>query len=361
MVIHAADSNIGFVKSPQLQRQHFGEPGISANRFSLNPGQDIFSNTSASIGKESHPVVRSQPRFTGLFFGANPRVQHHEDTFTTASGQMQQLFEALLNCTTEQQRSEMADALRTQLEKLKAGFQGTLKVVDELETENVRDIRTGLFNVKHFEAEFPKLWDKAQEAKQPLTMITLDLDFFKNVNDVNGHPVGDRVLEEVGKVLQRCCRTTDLAFRNGGEEFVLLLPNTQQQDGLKVAQRILESIPQITQNARKHPRPNDILNKLAQRRDISASIGVLTADFSKDTNLDRKEVFHWADETSYQAKKNGRNQIYTYHPKNTNDSQAPENFELAMKGPELLGMGPIKNTGRQHPVIRWIIHFLKEE
>lgn len=89
-----------------------------------------------------------------------------------------------------------------------------------------RDRLTGLFNRGHFDRAFVAAMDQATRDKTPLTLALIDVDHFKQVNDVHGHAVGDRVLEQVAELMARSMRRTDIVARYGGEEFVILLPNT---------------------------------------------------------------------------------------------------------------------------------------
>ena len=94
-------------------------------------------------------------------------------------------------------------------------------------TLSLTDTLTGLFNTRHLHERLPAEIERAQRYNRPLSLLVLDCDHFKRINDTFGHLEGDRVLQGLAGVIRDCLRRSDSAFRYGGEEFVVLLPETE--------------------------------------------------------------------------------------------------------------------------------------
>ena len=154
------------------------------------------------------------------------------------------------------------------------------------------DAATGLGNKRHFEELLQRYLDRADEADTPLTLCLIDLDNFKSVNDVFGHPVGDRVLTQVAARLRRGGES----FRLGGDEFAILLPNRSAEDGLAVAESVGRRIAEA---------------RYDHGRAVTASIGVAT--YPQD-GLERTELVRVADKALYSAKGHGKARVHAYRP-----------------------------------------------
>lgn len=137
-----------------------------------------------------------------------------------------------------------------------------------------------------------------QRNNQPLSVIQLDLDYFKGINDKHGHQAGDRVLTLVGSTIMGQIREEDIAGRVGGEEFCIVLPNTQLSQARAIAERI---------RLRIHSREILLHNSVSLR--ISASLGVSSSETSDEFNFE--ELQSIADHRLYLAKQNGRNRVYS--------------------------------------------------
>ncbi len=153
---------------------------------------------------------------------------------------------------------------------------------------------TGLLNHHAFIDELADLLADAQRYGYPVSLIMVDLDYFKQINDRYGHEVGNEVLQAVARVFADNVRGSDLAARYGGEEFVLALSHTDVQEARDKAEELLEQIRQI-----RHPRH--------QALPISASMGVASA-----TDADLGLALQHADEALYQAKERGRGRVCGY-------------------------------------------------
>ncbi len=152
------------------------------------------------------------------------------------------------------------------------------------------DQLTGLYNRHSLYDMARKYISNATRHNTALSLLVIDLDHFKNINDTRGHSVGDMVLKSVAAVLQKSCRTEDIAARFGGEEFVMLLANCNIQNAIYIAERLRQSI--------ESTEPEGFV--------VTSSIGVSEL-ISQDTGFDT--LFDRADTAVYQAKENGRNQV----------------------------------------------------
>ena len=163
--------------------------------------------------------------------------------------------------------------------------------------ENAKyDALTNLFNRKQFDEIFDKLFEEAQHNNTDLSLVIVDADHFKSVNDNYGHQKGDEVLVHISKILTQNIRGDDLCARWGGEEFVVLLPGSSFQIAQKVANRMRESIQE-----------NIKVDNSAQ----TCSFGV--SELSKYDTIET--MFKRADEALYSAKKTGRNKVVYFEYK----------------------------------------------
>lgn len=166
----------------------------------------------------------------------------------------------------------------------------TLEALRRLAT---RDQLTGLLNRRELDRILVEETERAQRFKQSVALVMVDIDHFKSVNDTHGHPAGDAVLREVGQKLATHVRTVDRAARFGGEEFALVLVQTDKVAAMEVARRILASIaaePVVTQTG------------LVLPLTASAGVAVLPGDADRVESL-----ISAADKALYTAKKSGRN------------------------------------------------------
>ncbi|SEK55297.1 diguanylate cyclase (GGDEF) domain-containing protein [Atopomonas hussainii] len=155
------------------------------------------------------------------------------------------------------------------------------------------DPLTQLLNRRAFFELSDRLWSTSIRNQRPLAVILIDIDHFKRINDEHGHATGDLVLVAVSTLLQQLARHGDLTVRWGGEEFLLLLPETNAEQACLLAERLCVRIAQL--------KPSGIA--------VSASLGV--AQLGGESNLD--ELINTADEQLYRAKHAGRNQVVCAH------------------------------------------------
>lgn len=159
------------------------------------------------------------------------------------------------------------------------------------------DALTGMFNRRYFERRLREECAHARRHARAFSVVLVDLDHFKLVNDTYGHDDGDRVLLHVAELLQESLREDDIACRYGGEEFVLLLRNTGRAEARVVANRLRQAVA-----AR-----GISLGEKDEQRHVTFSAGVASAD---DTNgFDAQDVVSRADAALYRAKRAGRNRV----------------------------------------------------
>ena len=175
-----------------------------------------------------------------------------------------------------------------------------------LERENIADPLTGVHNRRYLDSRLNEEVSRARRHGLPLSVLMLDIDHFKRINDDHGHQVGDQVLVQFAALVQQQLREPDIAARYGGEEFVVIAPQTARHDALNLAERLrarVESVPFTVMDAAA---PGE---KLEIR--VTCSIGV--AGLSDE--LGRADVLvHCADKNMYHAKHAGRNRVNADEP-----------------------------------------------
>ncbi len=167
---------------------------------------------------------------------------------------------------------------------------------EETERSARTDALTGLANRRVFHESLDAEIRRSRRYRWPVTVLMLDLDHFKDVNDSFGHMLGDLVLERVGGILRHAVRDADTACRFGGEELAVILPETAREGGYAVAERIRRRVEQAFQG-----RP-------VEGRSISMTISAGLATFPDD-GLHPDELLARADEALYGAKRSGRNRV----------------------------------------------------
>jgi len=168
----------------------------------------------------------------------------------------------------------------------------------ELEALSFKDGLTGIANRRMFDSSLDTEWASALRSNQPLSLIVLDIDFFKQYNDLYGHIQGDKCLANVAQTLNLAAvRPRDIAARFGGEEFVLLLPETDESAALKVAERCQRLIEKL-----KIPHEKSAVSQF-----VTASIGVGT--INPPAGMEPKNFIEAVDKLLYAAKQKGRNRI----------------------------------------------------
>ncbi len=168
---------------------------------------------------------------------------------------------------------------------------------EKIKDMTIKDGLTGIYNRRYFDNYLPREVLRCRRYKRFLSLLYIDLDNFKGINDLHGHPAGDLVLKHVAGRLVQGLRNVDIVARLGGDEFAVILPEVGPDGAKNVAERLFRSITE-------HPVPLEPLGIPGQK--IGASLGI--GCFS-DSMSDYKELIKLADESLYQAKSAGRNRI----------------------------------------------------
>ncbi len=170
------------------------------------------------------------------------------------------------------------------------------QLFNEVQTLATTDPLTGLFNRRHFfELAYHEL-DRARRTRYPVSVIMLDVDHFKQVNDLHGHLIGDQVLQGVAAGCRKFLRAGDVLGRYGGEEFIILLPDTTLDQAAQVAERLRRNLSVMT------------IENANEQISVTISLGIATLDGAKD-DLGLDMLLSHADQALYTAKQSGRNRV----------------------------------------------------
>lgn len=181
-----------------------------------------------------------------------------------------------------------------QLLKLRKSIHQLEKREQQLQLLSVTDYLTGLFNRRALQQQLDLELESAKSQHQPLSLLVLDIDHFKRFNDRFGHNLGDKVLIKVANTLQSQARSEDFVARFGGEEFVILLPETDSTEAQQLAEQYR----------------NAVKNIMFKGQQVTISIGAASYDQSDDG----QQLFQLADSALLEAKRSGRNCVKHYNP-----------------------------------------------
>jgi diguanylate cyclase (GGDEF)-like protein len=171
------------------------------------------------------------------------------------------------------------------------------------------DDLTQLCNRRYFFERFNQEMERAKRYQRPLSCLILDIDHFKHVNDTYGHLSGDQVLVDMAKILRNNCRQSDLAGRYGGEELIILLPETDSPGAMIIAERIREMIEQ-----------HQTVDDRGEIIRVTVSMGVASLTGPELEKMDKNErIVQYADDALLRAKKDGRNRIEIYQTSTSMD------------------------------------------
>jgi diguanylate cyclase (GGDEF)-like protein len=190
-------------------------------------------------------------------------------------------------------RQQTQDALRAANDRLSAQLREIVHLRDQLHEQAIRDPLTGLFNRRYLMETLALALAQARRADQPVSVVLLDIDRFKSINDTWGHPIGDVVLQAVAQLLSDHVREGDVVCRYGGEEFLILFPNVTVGVALQRAEAVRRAIEQLAL-----PADGSTIR-------LTSSLGI--AAYPRH-GQDAEALIQAADRALYEAKAGGRNQ-----------------------------------------------------
>ena len=202
--------------------------------------------------------------------------------------------------------TEDIDSVHTQIMSIENYLEAAKPVIESkilmarLRDTSLRDAMTGLYNRRFLEEFIDKVMSQTLRDKDTYSILMLDVDFFKSVNDTYGHDVGDKVIAEIGKLLLDSTRESDLAIRYGGEEFIIMLHNADHEGALKVAKEIHRKFAQLSFD-------------VGNGESIQKTLSIGMSRFPQDGKTIWKCI-KYADTALYVAKTTGRNKIVEYKP-----------------------------------------------
>lgn len=196
------------------------------------------------------------------------------------------------------ERRQAQQALREAHRVLEQQHRELQAMSRELEIKATTDGLTGCYNRRYFVEAAVRLVQAARRHRMPLSIIMMDIDHFKRINDQHGHQAGDRVLETVAAVCREALREEDVFARHGGEEFIVALPHTDAPAAALVAERLRQRV-----MAQEFPVPGKILH-------VTLSAGV--SEYRPE-EIDIEDTIRRADQSLYEAKEGGRNRVHTIY------------------------------------------------
>jgi diguanylate cyclase (GGDEF)-like protein len=200
-----------------------------------------------------------------------------------------------LQLTAEKKKTALLEAQLGQVMQANTALDACNKALEE--TVDVEPM-TGLKNRRFFERRIEEEFQRSVRYNHPLSLLSFDIDHFKLINDSHGHPLGDMAIKEIGKIMTREMRSTDHLVRMGGEEFVVILPDTETNGALILAERLRAAV----------EKNRLLVDGITISMTISVGVSVV------DNQPDAKTLVKHADIALYFAKNNGRNRVALYDP-----------------------------------------------
>ena len=255
---------------------------------------DEAASSAQSVLQEVLKVVNN---FSGETKSYNQNVDQYLEDISTQfeDNNVKDMVKQLISKTAT--LKESGEKINAKLEESTKEIQTLRQNLQEVTQESQRDFLTGVYNRKAFEKLFAEYVETAKEQKKDMCLMMIDIDFFKRFNDKFGHLLGDEVLKIVARSLTDILKGRDVVARFGGEEFVVILPETPIEGALKVAEAIRAAI----------------ASKELKRRDTGENYGTITvsmgvARFRPETDT-LTSLTKRADDALYRSKREGRNRV----------------------------------------------------
>ncbi|MCX8021562.1 MAG: GGDEF domain-containing protein [Syntrophorhabdaceae bacterium] len=274
------DCNSGFMRMVGLTKKPLGQnikDFLSSGYKELKLPNDSFLTINLLFNNDE----KSEVFLKGYIFPLHENYKEHYVMIF----EHHRLTHNELVLTLSKLNDEVVDLTR-QLEKKNIQLKEALNTVKRIMN---KDHLTGILNRRAFEKALKREISFAIRHKLPLSLVIVDIDHFKKINDTYGHETGDLVLKRFAKTLEKYIREEDILGRIGGEEFVLLLPNTDVKHALYASERIRQKVERLKISGIKG--------------NITASFGITELSPSDDM----KSLLKRADDALYEAKRNGRN------------------------------------------------------
>jgi diguanylate cyclase (GGDEF)-like protein len=287
------DLHLPVPTSPQVRDVYFSAPWMLDLRV-----QDFLAHARAFAAKPYSQLTLNDPNLLAIQQAAQAALLDALNAAVTANQQVsEQAIGTLRRVLTSLTLLMLVILMLEALLLYRPLFNRLARAHVELVIAGRTDPLTGCLNRRAFTQEAHNAVSHARELQQPLAVLMLDIDRFKNVNDRHGHPAGDRVINSVVGTLLSTIRNTDTLCRMGGEEFAVMLPNETLATSAETAERIRAAV-----EATPCPLADDGSSTL----NITISIGVANLE---DTDTSLFDVLGRADQALYRAKANGRNRV----------------------------------------------------
>jgi diguanylate cyclase len=264
------------------------------SRETLEKAEKIVGSTLEDVDDMFTSIKSTNADFGGSMDDVGAKIAE-----TTDPEELKKLITGVMSQT--QKMMSENKSLEQKLQKSSSTMQELKSEMESVRKEAYTDGLTGIANRKKFDMEIETMMAEAREENQPLSLIIGDIDHFKSFNDTYGHQIGDQVLRLVARVFHDGVKGRDLPCRYGGEEFVIILPETSAENGQRVANSLREAV-----------KAKEIRNRTTGETLNSVTISMGIAELGANETL--KEWIERADKALYRAKKLGRDRVEQAKP-----------------------------------------------